>query len=185
MTAFLQNNIQHILCALLLLSRITDIASTWLVSPQLKMEANPIAAKLGWPFALLTTLVCVLPYFAPEIAAGLIPAFFLVSAGNLSKVWVSKTMGEDAYFEQSQSLVIAAEWKYLIISIWGGCLLLLLTGLTLFLLLMAQVPTEWLLYFSFGIILYGLVAAFYSTLFFLKHKKQRATDETSSHQTKP
>jgi hypothetical protein len=39
----------HAVAFLLLLARIGDVGSTYLISPTLKLEANPIIRRLRWP----------------------------------------------------------------------------------------------------------------------------------------
>jgi len=74
--------LEHLLCALILLSRLGDIGSTYLVTPKLRLEANPIVRKLGWWFAVATLLLCLVPYYwTPAGIIILIPSL-MVSAAN-------------------------------------------------------------------------------------------------------
>lgn len=50
-------HLERLLCALILISRLGDIGSTYLITPKLKLEANPILRKLGWWFAIASVLV--------------------------------------------------------------------------------------------------------------------------------
>jgi hypothetical protein len=54
----------HVIAFLLLLARIGDVGSTYLISPALKLEANPIIRRLRWPFAGITILVAAIPYYS-------------------------------------------------------------------------------------------------------------------------
>src|SRR5215510_12721276 len=84
----------HILCALLLIARIGDVATTFLITPNLILEANPIVRTLGWRFALLTLGACLLPYVhVPMAVAGLV-TFLMVSASNARRVWFVRSIGE-------------------------------------------------------------------------------------------
>ena len=56
------DSLAHVLCGLILLGRLGDIISTWLITPKLDLEANPIVRRLGWRFAVLTVLICLVPY---------------------------------------------------------------------------------------------------------------------------
>jgi hypothetical protein len=40
----------HVIAFLLLIARLGDVGSTYLLSPTLKLEANPIMRRLRWPF---------------------------------------------------------------------------------------------------------------------------------------
>src|SRR5262249_45828242 len=97
MLTFAYENLPHVLCALLLISRIGDIGTTYLVSPKLILEANPIVRKLGWPFALFTLTACLLPYVSLEGAVMALMVFLLVSARNAGKIWIARTIGEEVY----------------------------------------------------------------------------------------
>ena len=68
MLAFAYANFTHVLFVLLLVARLGDVGTTFLATPRLRLEANPIARKFGWPFALLTLGVCFLPYYSIEAA---------------------------------------------------------------------------------------------------------------------
>jgi hypothetical protein len=95
--AFAYENLPHVLCALLLISRIGDIGTTYLATPNLVLEANPIVQKLGWRFALVTLGACVFPYVHVPMAVTALIAFLLVSASNARTVWIARALGETAY----------------------------------------------------------------------------------------
>lgn len=90
-----QAGFEHSLAALILVARVGDIASTYLATPRLVLEANPIARRLGWPFALLTLLLALAPYY--NTAAGvlvLVPSL-LVASRNFGSIWLVRGLGED------------------------------------------------------------------------------------------
>src|SRR6185503_13959975 len=87
-------NFAHILCVLILITRIGDVLSTWLISPKLRLEANPIVRKLGWPFALLSLLACLVPYYDTGIGVTVFVMFALVCTANFSRMWRARAMGE-------------------------------------------------------------------------------------------
>jgi hypothetical protein len=93
------NGFTHLLAALVLLSRLGDIVSTRLVTPKLRLEANPIARRLGWPFAFATLLVAAMPYFDARIGVAVLAASLLVSASNFYRGWFIRAIGEEE-FEQ-------------------------------------------------------------------------------------
>lgn len=105
MDQFVYNNIEHILCFLILVSRLGDIISTYLVTPTLKLEANPIVKKLGWRFAYLTVLICIVPYFHTGAAVMVLVPSLLITSSNISKYWVVKTIGEEEYLKRQLALV--------------------------------------------------------------------------------
>lgn len=83
---------------LLVFARGMDLLSTWLATPNLALEANPLARKLGWRWGLpLNFALCA--YFAvwPLPAVIISTTSVLVAARNFQGVWLMRSMGEDAY----------------------------------------------------------------------------------------
>jgi hypothetical protein len=80
------------------LARGADFLSTWVASPQLLLEANPVARHLGWRGGLVLNLV-----LAVVVATWLLPAVILttasllVAARNFQSAWLTRSMGEEAY----------------------------------------------------------------------------------------
>ena len=95
----------HLLAVFLLIARIGDIGTTYLLSPNLKLEANPIIRRLRWPYAIATLLICLIPYVSPRGAVTILVASLLVSMSNSLRLWLVRTVGEDEYY---QSVVEAA-----------------------------------------------------------------------------
>src|SRR5271168_3968540 len=91
----------HYLFAFALLSRICDLLTTWLVTPKLKLEANPIARKLRWPYAFLTLFAAFLAYWWAPVCVMLTTGSFLVAGSNAMKIALARSMGEDAYYEMT------------------------------------------------------------------------------------
>jgi hypothetical protein len=89
---------EHFLAAVILLARIGDIGSTYLATPRLVLEANPVARRLGWPFALLTLLVAAVPYFNTAAAVIVLVPSLLVAARNFGQVWLMRGLGEERLF---------------------------------------------------------------------------------------
>jgi hypothetical protein len=72
MPLFLAQHFDTVLAILILIGRLGDIVSTYLVSPTLALEANPIVRRLGWRFAIATIVVAGIPYF--DVSAGVMVA---------------------------------------------------------------------------------------------------------------
>src|ERR1051326_7172442 len=79
--------IEHLLCTLIFVARVGDIGSTYLVTPKLRLEANPIIRKLGWWFAIATVALCLIPYYSTAMAVIVLVPSLLVSAANTGKIW--------------------------------------------------------------------------------------------------
>src|SRR2546427_6315669 len=84
--------------ALVLLCRGMDVLSTWVATPNLVLEGNPVAKLLGWRWGLPVNLaVCVALAFWPLPAIVLSTTSILVAARNFQSAWLMRTLGEEAY----------------------------------------------------------------------------------------
>ncbi|HUB87232.1 MAG TPA: hypothetical protein VMB22_05025 [Verrucomicrobiae bacterium] len=85
---------------LLIFSRGMDFLSTWIATPNLVLEGNPVAKKLGWKWgvALNVVLVVVLAMW-PLSAIVVSTASVLVAARNFQSAWLMRSLGEFAYRE--------------------------------------------------------------------------------------
>lgn len=172
MLTFLSHNLNHLLFALLLLGRLGDVLTTYLVTPTLKLEANALARKLRWPFAWATLLVAFIAYYSPQLSIVAIVVSLLVSASNASKILTARVMGEEAYYQFT--LTILAK------SSPGSALLFMLlpvffhTTLGLTLMLFYPDPLyDWGFYFALGFLTYAFAIAFHSTVFYIRLRRRR------------
>jgi hypothetical protein len=86
------------LLAVLVFSRGMDFLSTWVATPNLVLEANPIARRLGWKGGLLINLpLVVLAPAWPLPALIIATASVLVAARNFQSAWLMRSMGEEGY----------------------------------------------------------------------------------------
>jgi hypothetical protein len=84
--------------ALLLFARGMDFLSTWVATPSLMLEGNPLARKLGWKWGALVNLaLCFAFAFWPLAAIIVMTAGVLVAARNFHAAWLTRAMGEAAY----------------------------------------------------------------------------------------
>ena len=83
---------------LLLFSRGMDMLSTWVATPNLILEANPIARRLRWKWGIPINLVFCF-YFGgwPLPAIIISTTSVLVAARNFQQAWLMRTQGEDNY----------------------------------------------------------------------------------------
>src|SRR5882762_9599511 len=86
------------LLLLLVLSRGADFFSTWVATPNLVLEGNPIAKRLGWKGGLVANVVlCVTFAMWPLSAIAIATTSVLVAARNFQSAWLMRTLGEEAY----------------------------------------------------------------------------------------
>jgi hypothetical protein len=87
-----------LLLGLLIFARGMDFLSTWVATPTLALEANPIARWLGWQAGLVVNGVlsgCLALWPLPAIAVA--TTSLLVAARNFQSAWLMRSLGEDAY----------------------------------------------------------------------------------------
>jgi hypothetical protein len=83
---------------LLIFARATDFFSTWLATPNLVLEANPIARKLGWRWGMPVNFALCLGFaFWPLPAVIIITSSVLVAARNFQSAWLMRSIGEETY----------------------------------------------------------------------------------------
>lgn len=147
---------EHIVAGLLLLARIGDIGSTYLATPNLLLESNPVARKLRWPFALMTLGVAALPYYMLEPGIVILTASLLVTASNFGKVWFIRTLGEQAYFDfVSQMAARSRPIEPLLFTTLSASALALIGGL---LIMFYPTENEIAYWIGYGFVIYALVA---------------------------
>lgn len=83
---------------LLLFSRAADFLSTWIASPNLVLEGNPIAKKLGWSRGMLINLIlCVWLARWPLPAIIICTMSMLLASRNFQMAWAMRAGGEENY----------------------------------------------------------------------------------------
>ena len=83
---------------LLAAARATDFVSTWVATPNLVLEGNPIAKKLGWRWGVVFNVaVCLGLAFSPISAIAVSTTSVLVAARNFQSAWLMRSMGEEIY----------------------------------------------------------------------------------------
>lgn len=87
-----------LLLLLLLFARAMDFLSTWVATPNLVLEANPLARKLGWTWGIPVNVgLCGLFALWPLPAVIIITTSILVAARNFQFAWLMRSYGEENY----------------------------------------------------------------------------------------
>src|SRR5882672_8052335 len=82
----------------LFFSRGMDILSTWVATPNLVLEGNPIAKLLGWRWGVPVNIgICLVLAFWPLPAIVLSTTSVLVAARNFQHAWLMRSLGEGHY----------------------------------------------------------------------------------------
>ena len=84
--------------ALMMFARGADFLSTWIATPNLVLEGNPLVKKLGWTLSVLLNLALCAGFAAWPLAAIIISTTsLLVAARNFQSAWLMRSLGEEAY----------------------------------------------------------------------------------------
>ncbi|MCX6641396.1 MAG: hypothetical protein NTW14_13105 [bacterium] len=167
MLELINRNPQHFLFIILLISRIGDVLTTYIATPNLKLEANPLVRKFRWPFAYLTILVAFVAYLDLEVAVIFTVVSLLVSASNASKMWLMRGLGEDEYLKIFTQVALRTSLSFSLLGFWATPFFFFMLGAFLLILTdgIGQVASE-------GVIIYALVMFFYNTLSLWKIRKR-------------
>lgn len=87
-----------ILLGLMAFGRGMDILSTWVATPGLVLEGNPLVKRLGWKWSIAISAAMCLGFAVwplPAIIIGTVST--LVGARNFQGAWLMRTMGEEHY----------------------------------------------------------------------------------------
>jgi hypothetical protein len=156
-----------------------------MISPALKLEANPVARRFFKIVAPIGFLFCLVPYAHWGLGIQVAVCFLLVAASNFSRGWLAHAIGESEYLAvlmraaQRSSLRNALRFVYsfsLFAGLAGFLMLVLGDGL--------DTPATWI---GAGFLTYVAATTLYSTLFivrlFRRASLEGATDEGAHGRT--
>jgi hypothetical protein len=151
-----------LMLALLAFARGMDFFSTWLATPHLQLEANPLARKLGWKLgAVVNAMVCVVFARWPLTAIMIITSGLLVAAHNFKSAWVMRAMGEENYRDWFVEQLSRSPWPMRIGCLLGETVLTALVGAAV----VAFSPDESIPFdIGLGILAYAGIVLFYTSL---------------------
>ena len=87
-----------LMLALLAFSRGMDFLSTWIATPNLVLEGNPIAKKMGWQWGVVVNVVLITALALWPLSAIVVAtASVLVAARNFQSAWLMHSLGEEIY----------------------------------------------------------------------------------------
>jgi hypothetical protein len=164
MLEFLGTHFEHVLCALIFIGRIGDIGSTYLATPRLTLEGNPIVRKLGWRFAALSLLLCLVPYYYTPLGVMVAVPSLMVSASNIAKLWSVRALGEERYREFLYTEARSGKLSHAIAGVLVSQMFLALVALLL-LFLSPNPWVDWGFWIAMGMLTYVLAMALYGCLF--------------------
>jgi hypothetical protein len=151
-----------LLLALLIFTRSADFLSTWIATPNLVLEGNPLAKKLGWKWSLLLNgIIVVVLAFWPLSAIVVATASVLVAARNFQSAWLMHSLGEDVYRAWHVERIRETRVTLYLFCLAGNTLLTAGVGAVLiYFSEMRLVPFA----IGMGLVAYAIAVAFYTLL---------------------
>ena len=155
-----------LMLALLVICRGMDVLSTWVATPNLVLEGNPIAKKLGWRWGLPINLGFALVLsFWPLPAIVISTTSVLVAARNFQSAWLMRSLGEQAYRDWHLERIQETRVTLYLFCLAGNTLLT--AGVGAAVIYFSKTPKEMPLVpvaIGVGIIAYSIAVAFYTML---------------------
>ncbi|MGA9779469.1 MAG: hypothetical protein ACLPRE_10915 [Limisphaerales bacterium] len=150
-----------LMLGLLVFGRGMDFLSTWIATPNLALEGNPLAKKLGWKWGLsLNAVLVVALAMWPLSAIVVTTASVLVAARNFQSAWLMRSLGEDAYREWHVQRVRETRVTLHLFCLAGNTSLTAVVGAALIYFSKPSVPFA----IGMGMVAYAIAVAFYSLL---------------------
>lgn len=151
-----------LMALLLAFSRGMDILSTWVATPNLVLEGNPVAKKLGWRWGLpLNVAMCIGMAFWPVTAIAISTTSVLVAARNFQSAWLMRSMGEERYRDWHVRRIEETRITLYLACLAGNTLLTAAVGAAVM-----YFSNQYVIPLSIGmgIITYAVAVAFYTML---------------------
>src|ERR1051325_148493 len=151
-----------VLLLVLVFSRGMDFLSTWVATPNLVLEGNPVAKKLGWRWGiLLNVAICFGVAFWPVTAIAIGTTSVLVAARNFQSAWLMRSMGEEYYRDWHVARIQETRATLYLFCLAGNTLLTAGVGVAV---IYFSGELEVPLAIGLGVIAYSIAVAFYTTL---------------------
>jgi hypothetical protein len=146
---------------LLLAGRGMDFLSTWIATPNLVLEGNPIAKRLGWRWGIpLNIGICFGLAFWPVSAMAVSTTSFLVAARNFQSAWLMRSMGEEHYRDWHVARIQETRVTLYLFCLAGNTLPIALIGFAIIYFSTTVVPFA----IGMGVVAYAGAVAFYTVL---------------------
>jgi len=171
-----------IMLAILVFSRGADFLSTWVATPHLVLEGNPIAKWLGWKWGAVVNVILVTSLAMWPLSAIVVStASVLVAARNFQSAWLMRSMGEDAYRDWYVQRMSETRITLYLFCLAGNTLLTAAVGLAL---IVFSTAKDYLLIVpmgvGMGIIAYAVAVIIYTLLSVWRSRRKRRYDGGSN-----
>ena len=153
---------EYLMCLLvLLLARAADFLSTWIASPNLVLEGNPISKKLGWARAGIVNVAVSL-----LLALWLLPAVIvstmsvLLAARHFQFAWLMRTFGEQNYRDWWLQRLSETPMALFLFSMFGQTAMMTVLGIAL--LIFSRLENPVITGIGMGIVCYAIAVVLYT-----------------------
>src|SRR5947199_5972154 len=161
----------------LFIGRGMDFLSTWVATPNLVLEGNPIAKRLGWKWGIPINLgLCFALAYWPLPAIVISTASVLVAARNFQSAWRMRSLGEHLYREWHVERVQETSVTLYLSCLFGQTALTAGVGLAVIYFINWErdlVP----LAIGLGIVAYAAAVAFYTLLAIWRLRRSQLVKE--------
>jgi hypothetical protein len=148
-------------------------------TPNLVLEGNPIAKRLGWRWGLaVNALVCVVLARWPLAAIVVATASVMVAARNFQSAWLMRSLGEQNYRDWHVERVQETRISVYLLCLAAHTLLTALVGGAVMLFSGGRLIP---LAIGMGIVAYAVAVAFYTLLGIYRLRRSGRLTCTSRH----
>ena len=157
------------LLLLVAFARGMDFLSTWFATPNLVLEGNPLAKKLGWRGgAVLNVVICFVVARDPVVAIAISTTSLLVAARNFQSAWLMRSMGEEDYRDWHIDRIVQARVGDYLLGLAGNTLpVAAVGGAIIYFCGQLLIPSA----IGIGIVVYSAAVAFYTLLAFWRIRR--------------
>jgi hypothetical protein len=157
------STVYFVMMGLMAFSRGMDMLSTRVATPNLVLEGNPLAKKLGWTWNILISIGFSIGFaFWPLPAIVISTASVLVAARNFQHAWLMRSLGEEAYRHWHVARIQETKVSLYLLCLFGQTALTAVVGGAL---IFFSDPSYLIpLAIGFGIVSYAIAVAFYTLL---------------------
>lgn len=155
----------HIYLLMLLVlafARGMDFLSTWVATPNLVLEGNPVAKMLGWKWGIPVNVALVIGLAVWPLPALVISTTsILVAARNFQQAWLMRSLGEEPYRAWHVERIQETRASLYVLCLLGQTALTAGVGVALICFSPEQLVSVAI---GMGIISYAIAVAFYTLL---------------------
>ena len=175
------------LLLLLFVARGMDFLSTWIATPNMVLEGNPVAKKLGWKWGIpLNIGMCFGFALWPLPAIVISTTSVLVAARNFQSAWLMRSLGEEQYREWHVERIQETNITLYLFCLFGQTALT--AGVGAGVILASQWHNQEQLVgmaIGLGIIAYALAVAFYTLLGGVRLRRAVKRQDSQKFVTEP